>query len=208
MKSVNWLYSLNSDERVFQNSEWAVSLLNNEIFSYETNDNGTLTFKFYDGQVYNSIRHEVFTENELYPKCVPASESSIGNCLQQWNLGCKRLLYKIDDKETFIGVTINTRKHMYIFEITPWSIYCRSARYFTCDKGVVFNQNFRQGVEAYMLENNSKAMEELIIDESLFSDKACSWDNMSVYWSVFSIEDNVITLHGCQGDTYKWERPI
>lgn len=46
---------------------------------------------------------------------------------------------------------------MYIFELTPDSIYCRAARFVATDRGVVFNQNFRQGFEAYMIKDNREA---------------------------------------------------
>lgn len=207
-KPVNWLYAFNTGIDNLQNNETMVSLLNAEVFTYDTKDNKTFMFKFYDGQVYTAICHETFTTEELHPECVSPSEASIGICLQNWNIGCRDLLFTIDGKETFIGVTINTRKHMYIFEMTPKSIYCRAARYYTCNKGVVFNQNFRQGVEAYMLKDNSMVMEDLVIDESLFNSNACVWKDNSVYWSVSSVDDNVITLNGCQGDTYKWKRPV
>lgn len=45
---------------------------------------------------------------------------------------------------------------MYIFELTPDSIYCRAARFVATDRGVVFNQNFRQGFEAYMIRITGK----------------------------------------------------
>lgn len=207
-KPVNWLYAFNNGIDILKNSETVVSLLNTEVFTYNTKDNKTFMFNFYDGQVYNAICHETFTTEELCPERVSLSEASIGICLQNWNIGCSDSLFNIDGKETFIGVTINTRKHMYIFEMTPTSIYCRAARYYTCNKGVVFNQNFRQGVEAYMVKDNSIAMKDLVIDESLFNPNACAWNDNSVYWSVSSVDDNVIALHGCQGDTYKWTKPV
>ena len=97
---------------------------------------------------------------------------------------------------------------MNIFEMTESSIYSRAARYKTCNKGVVFNQNFRQGLNAYMLPDNRMASEDLLVNENLFNTDACEWIERSVYWSVSSIEEDEINLHGCQGDMYKWKRPV
>jgi hypothetical protein len=96
---------------------------------------------------------------------------------------------------------------MYIFEMTKESVYCRAARYVTCDKGMVFDQNFRQGGEAYMIDDNRTAMEELDYDEQLFSSEACVWNGKSVYWSIASMTDTEIELHGCQGDIYREKMP-
>ena len=136
------------------------------------------------------------------------AEGNIGECLKCWNMGLKEEIIDLNGISTFIGIIVNTEKHMYIFEITPGSIYCRAARYKTTDKGVVFNQNFRQGVEAYMIEDNNAARQPLSINESYFSTDSCIWNDRSVYWSVKSYNDNCITLNGCQGDTYQWYKPF
>lgn len=58
-----------------------------------------------------------------------------------------------------------------------------------------------------MIANNNGSIEPLPVDKSLFNSIACSWDNRSVYWSVSSFTENQIVLNGCQGDTYKWDKP-
>ena len=163
----------------------------------------SLLVTFGDGTTYPAKAHELFTMDDLNPRRPLLGEAGIGECLLTWHIGCREIL--IDDR--FNVVTINTWKHMYIFEITQNSIYCRAARYAACDKGVVFDQNFRQGNEAYMIEDNRAAMYDLEYDESLFGTDACVWNGKSVYWSVASVSASEIELHGCQGDIYKWTRP-
>ena len=97
--------------------------------------------------------------------------------------------------------------HLDVYKRQPDSIYCRAARFAATDRGVVFNQNFRQGFEAYMIKDNREAAMPLPVDESLFSAEACVWNNRSVYWSVFDYNEDEIVLHGCQGDLYHWKKP-
>lgn len=167
--------------------------------------NGRIAIVFEDGMSYSAVQEEAFTD--LQPPLPDINDENIGECLRLWNMGINEEFYTIDGISTFIGVTINTHKHMYIFEMTPGSIYCRAARFAATNKGVVFNQNFRQGVEAYMIQNNSDARLPLQFDESNFSGNSCIWNDRSVYWSVVSYTDTEITLNGCQGELYHWKKP-
>lgn len=58
-----------------------------------------------------------------------------------------------------------------------------------------------------MIADNREAMNELTYEEDLFNDKACVWNDRSVYWSVYSVEKDKIKLRGCQGDRYEWSKP-
>jgi len=162
-----------------------------------------LTVTFYDNAVYHAKADETFGMETLSPPCAFAESNNVAECLMNWNMGVKEIIWK----DAFIGVIINTRKHMYIYEITADSIYCRAARYVVCGDGVVFNQNFRQGYASFMIEDNTDAMQPLAFDPSLFHADACAWNDRSVYWSVSSVEKECIILNGCQGDTYTWEKP-
>jgi len=45
-------------------------------------------------------------------------------------------------------------------------------------------------------------------DESLFDPNVCIITEDANYWSVKSVEDNLIMLHGCGGDMYPYYRPL
>ena len=201
-EQINWEYALSGDE-VTASSEEIKGFLDKNLLTIAPDDNGSLSVVFGDGTAYSAESHELFSMEDLTPFCPTTNEASVGECLLKWNVGCTELVYN----NRYIGITINTWKHMYIFEITDSSVYCRAARYVTCDKGVVFDQNFRQGFEAYMIEDNRVAMSELDYDENLFSTEACVWNGKSVYWSTAVIGETEIELHGCQGDIYKWTKP-
>ncbi len=162
---------------------------------------------FPDGTTYPVVLDERFTDETLRPALPSICDDNIGTCLKLWNMGVYEEYIEIDGKPTFIGVTVNTDKHMYIFELAPHSIYCRAARFVATNQGVVFHQNFRQGFEAYMIEDNAEARNPLPFDASLFSKESCMWNDRSVYWSVDSYNDTEITLHGCQGELYHWTKP-
>jgi hypothetical protein len=168
---------------------------------------GQEVVKFDDGSSYPVIMDEAFTEKTLRPALHSACNDNIGECLKLWNMGINEEYIDIDGISTFIGITINTDRHMYIFELTPYSIYCRAARFVATNKGVVFNQNFRQGFEAYMIKDNTEARMPLLYDDALFSSYSCVWNSRSVYWSLFLYNNTEITLHGCQGDIYHWKKP-
>ncbi len=162
---------------------------------------------FPDGTQYPFVIDEEFTDKELHPQIPSIQDDNIGECLRLWNMGVHEEYISVDGISQFIGVTINTNKHMYIFELFRDSIYCRAARFVATNKGIVFNQNFRQGLEAYMIKDNMEAHAPLLYDESLFLSDSCLWNDRSVYWSLSSYSSQEIILHGCQGDIYHWKKP-
>lgn len=165
------------------------------------------TITFPDGAQYPFILDEEFTDETLHPNPPSICEDNIGECLRLWNMGVQEEYLPVNGGSQFIGVTINTNKHMYIFELFEDSIYCRAARFVATNRGVIFNQNFRQGFEAYMIKDNMEAHLPLSYEESLFSSDSCLWNDRSVYWSLSSYNDQEIILHGCQGDIYHWKKP-
>jgi len=196
-----WRYAFDPDRPISSDDDMR-RLLGQRVLDLSLTRRG-LEVQYPDGESLVARQDETFSMDDIHPPCFPAKAINVAHCLQTWNMGCSDIVRE----GSFIGVTINTFKHMYIFEITPASIYCRAARYATCERGVVFNQNFRQRFEAYMIEDNREAMDALECDARLFDADSCVWDDRSVYWSVSSVHDDLITLHGCQGDTYEWKRP-
>jgi len=144
------------------------------------------------------------------------SESTIGDCLRSWQMGSWFGL----EEGVFKRAIITTRHHTYIFEVRKGFCYCRAARYATCEKGMVFAQNLRLMVKAkefssFMTDENEQiAREKLIVDKSLFNPDVCVYTpeekggwKAGIYWSVKTASDDLIELHGCGGDTYRYSRP-
>lgn len=203
-----WEYAFFDQSTVFFNDKQTSVYVGQSIVRMENCKDG-FQFHFSDSSVYPAVRDEFFNMEDIHPIPPTITENNIGECLKCWNMGCNEEIISINSKNTFIGVTINTEKHMYIFEILPTSIYCRAARYRTCNKGVIFNQNFRQSSypETYMIEDNYGVLVPLLVDENLFNSNTCAWNSRSVYWSVSSFTEDQIVLNGCQGDIYKWNKP-
>ncbi|MDR0443538.1 MAG: hypothetical protein LBH44_09045 [Treponema sp.] len=192
----------------FANDGEMKDLLGKQMLTIDVDGNKALQIMFNDNVSYAAEMHESFTMEDLMPPCPLPGEAGVGKCLQLWSVGYTEMT----SEDRFDGLQVNTGKHMYIFQITQDLVYCRAARYMTCDKGVVFDQNFRQQIylqssDTSMIEDNRKAMDELNYDESLFNPDVCAWNNNSVYWSVSSVSDTLIKLHGCSGATYEWWKP-
>lgn len=93
-----------------------------------------------------------------HPRAIGNQRGNVGAFDRLWNAGVREEVCTVDGSPTLIGVTVNTNRHMYIFELTRGSTYCRAARFVATNKGVVFDQNFRKGLEAYRIEDNREAM--------------------------------------------------
>jgi len=137
------------------------------------------------------------------------SETTVEEALKQWMMGTG---IGIGNQ---IRVIINTKEHMYIFQVSDSFIYCRAARYAICEKGVVFAQNFRisaqngQITSGRMVVDNRIALEAVVIDDALFDPEKCTMQDkwwQGIYWSVREKSDNMIKLKGCNGDIYTWSR--
>jgi hypothetical protein len=127
---------------------------------------------FPDGDTYSARKTETFRMSDLHPLPPSVNEGNLGECLQSWHMGCSEEIIGVGGKDSFVSVSISTKKHMYIFQMLPNDFYCRAARYNTCNSGVVFNQNFRQRngkmSETYMADDNMIAGETLPIDPNFF----------------------------------------
>lgn len=191
----------------FSNSNKMNELHNISLVSVEQRDDSYI-FTMYDGRAYSSVRHENYTDGDVLPNITSATDENIASCLQTWHLGLRER--QINDM--VVGVEINTLKHMYIFDITDNFIYCRAARYATCNKGIVFSQNFRQNFhdfvgQSFAMKNNKKALEDVTVDKELFNPIQCVFSQNDIYWSVLKVEEDVIYLNGCGGETYIWRKP-
>jgi hypothetical protein len=198
-----WEYAQQGENPFFNDSK-AKEFLGKQLITISIHTD-ILNIKFYDNTIYEATAHELFTMSELNPLCYTPEERSVAYCLKTWNLGHREIKWD----GNYIGITIDTYKHMYIFVMMEGVIYCRAARYAVCDKGVVFNQNIRQYTDgsSFMLPDNCEAANELKYNEDFFESDIEIYEDRSIYWSVASVEQNRIVLHGCQGDKYEWNKP-
>lgn len=111
---------------------------------------------------------------------LPLSQSTIQDCLVSWRTGTAvGKSYASPDKiNPYVEIT--TKQHAYVFSISHDMVYCRAARYAACEKGMVFAQNIRisqiekYGKQAYMLPDNTLALEPLIIKPDYFDFDTCT----------------------------------
>lgn len=178
------------------------------VFPQIINNGNTFIISFDEYSEYVMHLNEELIMEDFFPKLPDINANNISECLKIWNVGIMEEVFEINSVSTFIGIIINTYKHMYIFEMTTDSIYCRAARFFATNKGVIFNQNFRQGLNAFMIEDNREAGLPLEYDDAFFTSDSCAWNNRSVYWSVKNYDEKCIELNGCQNDYYYWKKPI
>ncbi|MBT4503483.1 MAG: hypothetical protein HOC74_37475 [Gemmatimonadetes bacterium] len=149
----------------------------------------------------------ILAEKPSHPK---ASEAPIGECLHSWQLGS--FLGKVDGIHK--RAIITTRHHAYIFEAREDFCYCRSFRYETCDLGMVSKMDVRLMVNPNEFTSRmptdlpKRLRQPLVYDENLFDPTVCVITEDANYWSVKSVGDNLIQLHGCGGDTYPFHRPL
>lgn len=137
-------------------------------------------------------------------------KSDVGKCLQEWRLGVK---FVLQDGDPFCE--INTNRHLFIYMINPSMVYIRAAATKNNDEGTLFFQNIRmmknQNTGEYtmsiMPDNYDFAKNDLEIDNSKFSPKACYFsEDGGIYWSLISFTLDLILLNGC-GETYQVARP-
>ena len=171
-----WKYGFSGQRKAYANDEALSGCLRQPILKEIATENG-IAIQYWDGQAYTAAQDELFTMQDIHPHSPAVSAENIGECLRCWNMNCFEETIEANH-DTFVGVTINTAKHMYIFQMTPSSFYCRAARYATCNRGVLFCQNFRQRKgpmpETYMAEDNLIALQPLSVEERDFDTFACS----------------------------------
>ena len=148
---------------------------------------------------------EVTAEKPPHPT---PSEAPLGECLLSWQLGASIL----KQDEATQRVLIATRLHDYTFDIRKDYSYCRSSRFAVCDKGIVSRVDTRLMVNPN--EYTSRMPDDMIerlrqpieYDEALFDPTVCVTLGDTFYWSVMSTSDDLIQLHGCNGDIYPYHR--
>jgi hypothetical protein len=153
-----------------------IKKLNGIPFMSTHKENGLFAFALFDGREFSGTMQERYENGELIPSGMEATSENVGDCLREWHLG----LTEDSLQDTVTGVVFNSPKHMYIFRIYDNEIYCRAARYAVCNKGVVFNQNFRQRFwdyvgHSYACQDNMVSLNDLDISEDNFNPKCMAW---------------------------------
>jgi hypothetical protein len=138
-----WQFAFKSARKRYYNHKSLAGWLGtaNPIIQ-QNEDRIDLTFP--DGDHYSARQIESFSMDELSPQPLTVNKDNIGDCLKYWHIGCHEEIIETNAKDSCRSVSINTREHMYTFQMLPNNFYCRAARYHTCNSGVVFNQSFRQ----------------------------------------------------------------
>jgi len=142
-----------------------------------------------------------------------ANADNVGICLQEWGLGSG---YVADEQGHVRVITIDTNRHAYIFNLMEWKgtgiTYCRAGRIRYDNNGTVFAQNIRlmknpDELTSFMADDNREAArEKIVINDALFNPDACTFARNGIYWSVKSVSAEQITLHGCGGEEYTYDR--
>lgn len=198
----------NIEGNAFTNND-KTKVLNNITLINIIQKNDQYVFTMFDGRTFSTVKQETYENSEVIPNSLDATEDNVAICLRKWHLG----LHEHRINNTFVGLEFNTPKHMYIFHIADNFIYCRAARYATCNKGFVFTQNFRQNFHEYVgqsfaLKNNKVALKNVNIAEDIFNPSQCVFSKYDIYWSVSKVENAAIYLNGCGGKIYIWKKPL
>ena len=201
-----WIIHFNYDGIEISGSKCNKEKIGQELFKLTSDENNNPICEMYDRSKYKVMLDEIIDENILAPKRLSVATSSIGDSLKSWMLGLN-IEKGFERGSKYWEVSINTNKHMYIYHIGEYGVYCRAARYDVSDQGIVFNQNFRQGTYAFMVEDNTISLDSLLVNEDLFNSKSCVIDSDSIYWSVLKVTKDLIYLNGCEGETYEIKKP-
>ena len=166
-----WEYAFKGVKKKYDNNKTLAEWIGNASTTIQQHAD-KIDLKFPDGDTYFASKTEKFCMDDIRPLPPSINDNNIGECLKCWQMGCYEEIIEISGKDSFIGVSINTKEHMYIFHLLPNDFYCRAARYSTCNSGVVFNQNFRQRngdfSETYMVVDNNISGDLLRIDNNSF----------------------------------------
>ncbi len=165
-----WKYAFKAGKKKYTNHPPFAALIGKASPTIQQ-DEDQITLAFPDGDTYTACKTESFHMEDIDPQPLSICDENIGECLKAWHLGCYQEAIG-SEKDAGVSVSINTKAHMYTFQMMPNFFYCRAARYNTCNLGVIFNQNFRQRyggmTETYMVDDNRIAGNPLTIDPHTF----------------------------------------
>ncbi len=94
---------------------------------------------------------------------------------------------------------------IFSIDIPRQFIYCRVGQNAYCEKGWAMKSTtcIRKN-ECRMIANNLDTLKDYIPDENCFVAGSCAFPaDGGWYWSLKSIDSNVICLNGCSGEVYE-----
>jgi len=166
-----WEYAFKGARKKYSNATSLAEWIVRTHLTLQQHEDG-ITLIFPDGDSYSACKTEIFSMGDLNLPPPYVSDTTLGECLKCWHMGCHEEVVETSDNDCCTSVSINTARHMYIFHMLPNDFYCRAARYSTNNSGVVFNQNFRQRnsdmSETYMVDDNTISGDPLPIDSNNF----------------------------------------
>ncbi len=173
---------------------------------FTVDDSGSMTYTMYNGTVF-SLELAEETGEDYYDKSKYGEPKTIPEKMAVWNI-CKH--YHSDPGMLWVG--IDTKKYSILFSIYDNSenktIYCRVGQNGYCEKGwAMLSTTCIRPHECRMIENNLDTLKDYVPDERCFVVGSCAFPrDGGWYWSLKSVEDDVIYLCGCGGATYTIER--
>ncbi len=163
-------------------------------------DDGNMTYTMYDGTVF-LLKLAEKTGGDYFDKKEYAEPLPVSRKMALWNI-CK--YYNTNAQHIWAG--IDTERYSIYFEVDDARkvIYCRVGQNGYCEKGWAMRSTTCIRLrECRMIKDNLDAIKNYVPDERCFVAGSCAFPaDGGWYWSLKSVEDDVIYLNGCGGDTY------
>lgn len=174
--------------------------------SYSLGEDGSMTYRMYDGTEYPLVLAEEIHMEDFERKTPVDSILTVAQRMALWNVS---QWFGYDDG--YLGADIGTQKYSIHFEISLKDnlfIYCRVGQNGYCDKGwAMRSTTCIRHMECRMIEDNLQTLQEYRPMEECFVADGCAFpSDGGWYWSLKEVTDDVIYLNGCGGDTYAIHR--
>ncbi|MCL2065033.1 MAG: hypothetical protein FWG98_11800 [Candidatus Cloacimonetes bacterium] len=169
---------------------------------YDT-EKSKLIYTMYNGAEFELVLAEKIKAADMNQTHEIDHELTIAQRLALWN---QQMSVAWDDSKA--SATINSDKYSIFFYIEDKHIYCRVGQNGFSDKGfAMLSTVCIRANEVRMLENNMQSINDFIAEDEWFTEETCAFPpDGAWYWSVKEVTDDLITLHGCQGDVYHFYR--
>lgn len=187
----------------FNTDEMCAAFEAHDNDTVSTDDSG-LVYTAYNGREYRLQLAEEGNTDEVSPTDEQLRGMSLADKMRVWN--CYIRGNTSTPEHYFIAAEMNTEKYSVTFNIDPDNyIYCRFGAHGYCDKGyAMLSTVCIRHNECRMIPDNTEALKGFTPDDKYFKENSCAFPpDGSWYWSVQRVEDNVVYLNGCRGDTYE-----
>jgi hypothetical protein len=168
-------------------------------------DGDSLVYEMHDGTRFATVLAEKIELSDDFTPPERNLNLSIAERMELWNLGSYFIL---EDEQVSAG--INAHRYCICYNLTADGsfIYCRVGLNGYCDKGyAMLSTVCLRANEVRMVEDNLATINEYRPVPEWFALDSCSFPaDGGWYWSVKEATDDYITLHGCEGATYRIDR--